>query len=317
MASVALAVYWVFGVHGSAEYHPLYLITLPLIWIALLCGLEEVSAAIFALNSGVVVALWVFRFDLTRLGELELLMIVNCIVGLLMGAVVTEQKHAEEGLRESEERFREVLENSLDTSCKRNLQTGAYEYLSPVFARISGYTPDELKTLPIETDLDLMHPDDRAQVEGVIAASMSGAGGTSNQVDYRFKHKDGQYRWFHDQFIVVRDARGRPAARIGSVSDITERKRSEEEREKLQGQLLQAQKMEAVGRLAGGVAHDFNNMLTVILGNTEMALDQIAPTEPLHADLQEVVKAANRSADLTRQLLAFSRKQTIAPGCST
>jgi two-component system cell cycle sensor histidine kinase/response regulator CckA len=95
--------------------------------------------------------------------------------------------------------------------------------------------------------------------------------------------------------------------------DITKRKQAEAEKEKLQAQLIQAQKMEAVGRLAGGVAHDFNNMLTVIMGHTELALKNVAPLDPLHADLQEIDQAARRSADLTRQLLAFARKQTIAP----
>jgi two-component system, cell cycle sensor histidine kinase and response regulator CckA len=95
--------------------------------------------------------------------------------------------------------------------------------------------------------------------------------------------------------------------------DITERKRAEAEKEKLQSQFLQAQKMESVGRLAGGVAHDFNNMLSVIIGHAEMALKQIGPGQPLFDALQEIRKAAERSANLTRQLLTFARKQTIAP----
>jgi PAS domain S-box-containing protein len=95
--------------------------------------------------------------------------------------------------------------------------------------------------------------------------------------------------------------------------DITERNRAEAEREKLQSQLNQAQKLESVGRLAGGVAHDFNNMLGVILGHTEMALMQTEENHDLHADLKEIQKAAQRSADITKQLLAFARKQTISP----
>jgi nitrogen-specific signal transduction histidine kinase/ActR/RegA family two-component response regulator len=95
--------------------------------------------------------------------------------------------------------------------------------------------------------------------------------------------------------------------------DITERKRADAEKEKLQTQLLQAQKMESVGRLAGGVAHDFNNMLGVILGHSELALLQANETHDLHSDLQEIQKAAKRSADITKQLLAFARKQTISP----
>jgi len=95
--------------------------------------------------------------------------------------------------------------------------------------------------------------------------------------------------------------------------DITERKRAEEEREKLGAQLFHAQKLESVGRLAGGVAHDFNNMMGVIIGHTELALHQMSPADPLYFDLQQIQKAAHRSADLTRQLLAFARKQTASP----
>ena len=95
--------------------------------------------------------------------------------------------------------------------------------------------------------------------------------------------------------------------------DITERKKGEAEKEKLQAELLQAQKMESVGRLAGGVAHDFNNMLGVIIGHTEMAMDQVDPTQLLYSDLQAILNAAQRSSNLTRQLLAFARKQTVSP----
>jgi PAS domain S-box-containing protein len=95
------------------------------------------------------------------------------------------------------------------------------------------------------------------------------------------------------------------------VRDITERKRAEESRARLEEQLRQAQKMESVGRLAGGVAHDFNNMLGVILGRAEMALAQVAPEDDIHLDLEEIRKAASRSASLTRQLLAFARRQTM------
>jgi signal transduction histidine kinase/CheY-like chemotaxis protein len=97
------------------------------------------------------------------------------------------------------------------------------------------------------------------------------------------------------------------------TSEITQLKLAEEEREKLQGQLVQARKMESVGRLAGGVAHDFNNMLAVIIGYTEIALEQVGSTHPLIAILREIEKAAEHSATLTRQLLAFTRKQTVVP----
>ena len=95
--------------------------------------------------------------------------------------------------------------------------------------------------------------------------------------------------------------------------DITERKRAEEEQAKLEGQLQQSQKMESVGRLAGGVAHDFNNMLGVILGHVELALEVVDSANPVFTDLREIQKAGRRSAELTNQLLAFARKQTVAP----
>jgi PAS domain S-box-containing protein len=103
------------------------------------------------------------------------------------------------------------------------------------------------------------------------------------------------------------------AGLVGIIVDITERKQAEQEKLKLQDQLILAQKMESVGRLAGGVAHDFNNMLGVILGNAELAMKEVGPAHPLRKDLEEIHKAAERSADLTRQLLAFARKQTVAP----
>lgn len=141
---------------------------------------------------------------------------------------ITQRKQTEEALRKSEERFREILENSPDTSYKRDLLTNTYEYLSPAFTQISGYTPDEFINLSTETVLDLIHLDDQTRIEALITESMSATKGTPYQVDYRFKHKDGHYRWLHDQFILTRDAQGQLATMIGSVSDITDRKRTEE-----------------------------------------------------------------------------------------
>ncbi len=113
--------------------------------------------------------------------------------------------------------------------------------------------------------------------------------------------------------FIVELAKRRLTVSARLIGEIVARKLAQGEREQLQEQLVQAQKMESVGRLAGGVAHDFNNMLSVILGHAELAMDQVEASEPIHADLLEIQSAARRSAELTRQLLAFARKQTIQP----
>jgi len=117
---------------------------------------------------------------------------------------------------------------------------------------------------------------------------------------------DGDTIWLRTSKVPLHDAEGEIFGMLGIYDDVTEKRQ-------LEAQLQQAQKMESVGRLAGGVAHDFNNMLGVIIGHVEFAMDDTAPDLPLFADLQEIHNAAKRSADLTGQLLAFARKQTVAP----
>jgi signal transduction histidine kinase/CheY-like chemotaxis protein len=125
--------------------------------------------------------------------------------------------------------------------------------------------------------------------------------------------KDGSRIPFEVNGDVLRNEDGKPFGRVHVCRDITQRKQAEQEKDQLQGQLIQSQKMESVGRLAGGVAHDFNNMLSVIIGNTEMAMDKVDPSTSLYKSLRDILAAGQRSADLTRQLLAFARKQTIVP----
>lgn len=128
---------------------------------------------------------------------------------------------------ETGKRLREVLEHSLDASYKRNLKTDVYDYLSPVFARISGYSSEEMKALPVKAVLMLTHPDDEAEIRRALAASMEPSANATHELEYRFKHKDGRYRWLHDRFTVIRDGSGEAVAQIGSVGDITERKLAE------------------------------------------------------------------------------------------
>jgi PAS domain S-box-containing protein len=139
-----------------------------------------------------------------------------------------ERKRADAALRESELRLREVLENSLDASYKRDLRTNAYEYLSPVFERISGMPAEELLLMPLAEVVELMHPDDLAEVQRVVGAAIAGLPGATYQVEYRFMHRQGGYRWFHDRFTVLRSPEGQPLALIGSFGDVTQRRQAEE-----------------------------------------------------------------------------------------
>jgi len=178
---------------------------------------------------------------------------------------------------------------------------------NPSAEKIFGWTADEAvgKHLPIV-------PEDKQDEFSELRRQIAQGDGFVGKELIR-RRKDGMCIHISLSVAPIRDEKGKTVGIMSAAEDITERKRAEEEREKLQAQLLQAQKMEAVGRLAGGVAHDFNNMLNVIIGYTELSLGQLKPDEALHANLVEVLSAAERSADITRQLLAFARKQTVAP----
>jgi PAS domain S-box-containing protein len=138
----------------------------------------------------------------------------------------SERKRAEDALRESEERFRAVLENSLDAAYRRNLQIDRYDYMSPVIEQILGFTPEEMAAMGIREVMDRIHPDDHPPVEAALnTADASGRG----LLAYRFRGKDGEYRWLEDHFTVISDSTGRPLYRGGIVRDVTGRRKAEEE----------------------------------------------------------------------------------------
>jgi PAS domain S-box-containing protein len=155
----------------------------------------------------------------------------------------------------------------------------------------------------VEAFLALVHPDDRDAVQAAIGQATSGA--RAYDMEYRIVRTDGA-RWVHSRADIVRTADGRPARMIGTVQDITDRRQLEE-------QLRQSQKLEAIGRLAGGVAHDLNNALTAIGGYAELALAEMTADHSARLDVEEIRRAAERAASVTRQLLAFSRKQLLEP----
>ncbi len=137
----------------------------------------------------------------------------------------SERKRAEEALRESEERFRAVLENSLDAAYRRNLQADRYDYVSPAIEGILGFTPEEMSAMDLDEIMGRIHPDDRLLIEaGLTAATARGRA----LLMYRFRAKDGSYRWLEDHLMVITDPTGRPLFRSGIVRDITERRQTEE-----------------------------------------------------------------------------------------
>src|SRR4029434_10474574 len=150
------------------------------------------------------------------------------------------------------------------------------------------------------------HPDDRVQVRHALSAYLRGTTRTF-EVEYRLCRACGEWRCYHDRGLALRDAEGRPYRMAGSIEDVTDRKEAEAQRDRLEGQLRQAQKLEAMGTLAGGVAHDFNNILAAILGYGDMAQKEAAQGTSLRRYIDAAMSAGMRAKSLVQRILAFSR----------
>ena len=218
---------------------------------------------------------------------------------------ITERKLTEESLRENEVRFRTLTETTATAIFVYS--NDRFVYVNNASQQLTGYSSDELLSLRF---WDVVHPGYKQLIKERGFARQRGEK-IPSRYEFKIVRKDGTERWIDFTSGKIQ-WQGKTAA-IASAFDVTERKQAEEEKQKLEGQLLHAQKMEAVGRLAGGVAHDFNNMLNVIIGYAEIILGKIDRDVLLRKDVEEIMKAATRSASLTQQLLAFSRKQIIQP----
>ena len=213
------------------------------------------------------------------------------------------QRTAELG--ESEERYRRITETVTDYVFTVKIEADGREATShgPGCVAVTGYSPEEFEANP-NLWLDMVVPDDRERVLTQIDDVLSRR--EARAVEHRIVRKDGVVRFVRSTPVPQYDSTRTLVGYDGLIQDITERRRLEE-------QLAQAQKLQSIGRLAGGVAHDFNNLLTAILGNAELALMDLAEDHAARESVREIVKAAERAASLTRQLLSFARKQMIEP----
>jgi two-component system cell cycle sensor histidine kinase/response regulator CckA len=222
------------------------------------------------------------------------------IQGIVLNARdVSERKRADRALRESEERYRDLFDNASDLVCM-TAPDGSLLYANQSWQNGLGYGEDEIGAMKL---LDLMHPESRERYDEVLQRVL--AGERLDHVELIFVPKAGTPITVEGNLsCTFKD--GQPSVVRGIYRDITERKRVEE-------QLRRAERMQAAGKLAGGVAHEVNNMMTGVIGFSEFLLRTLDDDDPRRADVEEVIKAGTRAADVTRQLLAFTRQQFLRP----
>ncbi len=213
---------------------------------------------------------------------------------------VTARREAAEALRVSEERFREMAETIDEVVWMIDPDRSRVLYVSPAYERVWGRSRSDLYADPTDWRR-AVHPEDRL----AFAEAREHQNDGTYDEQFRIVRPDGEVRWIHDRSYPVRDAAGNLIRVVGVAEDVTRQRALEE-------QFRQAQKMESIGRLAGGVAHDFNNILTVIQGH--LALVRAAGPGSHAESLEQIAQAAERAAGLTRQLLAFSRRQPLEQG---
>ncbi|MCS6827418.1 MAG: response regulator, partial [Caldilinea sp.] len=228
---------------------------------------------------------------------------------------ITAEVNAQKALSNVERIYRQAIRIAGGVPYQRDYTCDGYSFLGEGFEALTGYRADEI-TGPLFSSrlrrIEAYGENADLPRDERIRLAREGKGFVWRE-DYLFERKDGRLIWLADHAVPVFNEQGQIIGSLGILMDITERKQAEEERQRLQERMAQIERMETIGQLAGGVAHDFNNMLAVILMRAEMALLQLDATSPIRHHLLEIYKTAQRSADLTRQLLGFARRQPIEP----
>ncbi|WP_179906254.1 PAS domain-containing hybrid sensor histidine kinase/response regulator [Rhabdonatronobacter sediminivivens] len=216
---------------------------------------------------------------------------------------ITDRRHAEEEIRLSQERFQRVTQATNEVIWDWDVIADKH-WWNANLKTLTGLDPAEIEQ-GIASWKNRLHPEDRDEAVAGVDALIAGTE-TVWSGEYRFRHADGHYLTVLDRSFVIRDSEGRAVRLLGSMIDVTTLR-------EMESRLRQSQKLESVGQLTGGVAHDFNNLLTIILGNIEFLQDAIDANDPLRRHVDMTVRAAERAAELTNRLLAFSRKQPLQP----
>lgn len=238
---------------------------------------------------------------------------VHDAAGQLLGVLgvawdITGKKRTEEELRNERTRYINLVDSVDGVVWETDARSLRFTYVSGQGERLLGYSPDQWHQERFWQEH--LHPEDRERILALTEART--AAGEDHELEYRFLARDGRVFWIQDIVTVVLE-NGVPGWRRGIMVDITGRTVQEKEKQNLEAQLRQAQKMEAIGRLAGGVAHDFNNKLSVILGYADLLKEGRAGLEKSRDYVTQIIRAATQSRDITRQLLAFSRQEEISP----